>query len=127
VDINYIHGGEVPEIAAKFKINYNLTESEYNRLNKEIKKINVFTEEDDVGELIVRIDYIEVPRTKRFSGIGKSEVNNIIDWANSIGAKYIVIEAERNAIPFWKKMGFDIHDQGSEVSTGILELTPKHF
>jgi hypothetical protein len=127
VDINYIHGGEVPEIAAKFKINYNLTESEYNRLNKEIKKINVFTEEDDDGELIVRIDYIEVPRTKRFSGIGKSEVNNIIDWANSIGAKYIVIEAERNAIPFWKKMGFDIHDQGSEVSTGILELTPKHF
>jgi len=124
IDINYIHGGEVPEIAAKFKLNYNLTESEYNKLNKSIK-LDVFTEEDDEGDLIVRIDYIGVPKANRFAGLGRTEVNNIIDWANNIGAKYIVIESERKAIPFWKKMGFDIDDQRSKISTGILQLSPK--
>lgn len=95
--------------------------SEYIKLNKSIQ-LDVFTEEDDEGDLIVRIDYIGVPKDKRFGGLGRIEVNNIINWANKINAKYIVIESERMAIPFWKKMGFDIDDQGSEVSTGILNL-----
>ena len=93
----------------------------YIQLDKTIK-LNVFTEEDDEGELVVRIDSIVVPKSKRFGGVGRLEVENIIKWSISIGAKYIILESERPAIPFWKKMGFDINDQNSSVSTGILDL-----
>ena len=93
----------------------------YLKKNEKLK-VTAFTEEDDDGDMVVRIDYIEVPKAERFGGKGKDEVLNIIKWAKNIGAKNIVIESKRSAIPFWKKMGFDILDQGSSVSTGFLEL-----
>jgi len=98
----------------------------YQQLHKGIK-LDVFTEEGDEGELVVRIDSIIVPKSKRFGGIGRTEVENIIRWAREIGAEYIVLESERPAIPFWQKMGFDIDDQGSSISTGILQLVDKRL
>lgn len=85
--------------------------------------VNAWLEIDDLeNDLILRIDYIEVPFKKRKSGLGRIEVNKIIEWAKENGAKRIIIESERDAIPFWEKLGFDINDQGSEISTGILKL-----
>jgi len=85
-------------------------------------KCNVFSEFDDENELIVRIDSITISKANRHKGLGTNEVRNIIEWAKSIGAKGIVLESFRSAIPFWKKIGFDIWDQGSKVSTGFLRL-----
>ena len=96
----------------------------YLKKNKSLK-VDAFTEEDDYGDMVVRIDYIEVPKMDRFKGEGKKEVESIIEWAKSIGAYNIVIESKRDAMPFWERMGFDIDDQGSKVSTGTLELKPK--
>ena len=104
-----------------------LTENEliYKPLNKNIK-LKVFTEDEENG-LGVRIDSIIVPKKFRYSGIGRTEVENIIRWAKEIDANYLIIESDRPAIEFWKKMGFDIHDQGSELSTGIIWLNkPNH-
>ena len=77
---------------------------------------------DDEGDIIARIDNITIPKANRLRGFGTIEVKNIIEWAKSKGVKGIVIESFRSAIPFWKKMGFDVWDQGSKVSTGFLKL-----
>ena len=87
-----------------------------------LAKCNVFTELNDEGDIIVRIDSIQIAKVNRHKGLGTLEVKSIIEWAKSNGAKGIVIESFRNAIPFWEKMGFDVWDQGSKVSTGFLEL-----
>jgi hypothetical protein len=83
---------------------------------------DAFTELDDEGDLVVRIDKIEVDKKDRQKGIGRKEVGNIIKWAEKKGAKEVVIESERDAIPFWEKIGFDILDQGSSISTGVFEI-----
>ena len=94
-------------------------------------KVDAFSETDDIGYpdshlgLQVRIDNIVVPKSKRSKGIGTKEFNSIVKWAKSIGAEQIIIESERDAIPFWEKMGFEINDQGSDVSTGIYKLNTK--
>ena len=89
-------------------------------------KVNAFTEfdEDKDGNeiLVVRIDSIVVPKKLRGKGIGKREFYNILKWAKSKGATMIILESERNAISFWKHLGFDVLDQGSEVSTATLEI-----
>jgi len=86
-------------------------------------RVDVWLEEDDdTGDTIVRIDSIEVPKSKRGKGEGTKEVANIIKWGKKNGATSIVVESERKAIPFWKKLGFNIFDQGSEVSTGVLKI-----
>jgi GNAT superfamily N-acetyltransferase len=87
-----------------------------------ITKVNVFIEKNDCGDLIIRIDDIRVPKKDRGNGMGRMEVENIIKWAKSNGINEIVLESKRDAIPFWEKMGFDIDDQGSRVSTGILNI-----
>ena len=87
-------------------------------------KVDAWLEEDDNGDIVTRIDNIEVPKSKRYKGEGTKEVKNIIKWSKKNGSKGIVVESERSAIPFWKKMGFDINDQGSEVSTGTLQFMP---
>jgi hypothetical protein len=99
----------------------NFSENKYRPITS--AKVDLWIEEDDFGELVTRIDSIKVPKLKRYKGEGKKEVENIIKWSLEQGSKEIVIESERDAIPFWKKMGFDINDQGNEVSTGILKLT----
>jgi hypothetical protein len=98
----------------------NFSENKYRPITS--AKVDLWIEEDDFGEPVTRIDSIKVPKSKRYKGEGKREVENIIKWSLEQGSKEIVIESERDAIPFWKKMGFDIHDQGNEVSTGTLKL-----
>ena len=49
----------------------------------------------------------------------------IKEWGRENGAVRIVIESKRDAIPFWKRMGFQIYDQGSELSTGYFKLKEK--
>jgi GNAT superfamily N-acetyltransferase len=89
-------------------------------------KVNAFTEfdEDKDGNeiLVVRIDSIVVPKKLRGMGIGKKEFYNILEWAKSRGASMIILESERDAISFWEHLGFDVLDQGSEVSTATLEI-----
>jgi GNAT superfamily N-acetyltransferase len=89
-------------------------------------KVNAFTEfdEDKDGNeiLVVRIDSIVVPKKLRGMGIGKREFYNILEWAKSKGATMIILESERDAISFWEHLGFDVLDQGSEVSTATLEI-----
>lgn len=89
-------------------------------------KVNAFTEfdEDKDGNeiLVVRIDSIVVPKKLRGMGIGKKEFYNILDWAKSKGATMIILESERDAISFWEHLGFDVLDQGSEVSTATLDI-----
>jgi hypothetical protein len=99
----------------------NFSENKYRPITS--AKVDLWIEEDDFGEPVTRIDSIKVPKLKRYKGEGKKEVENIIKWSLEQGSKEIVIESERDAISFWKKMGFDINDQGNEVSTGILKLT----
>jgi len=99
----------------------NFSENKYRPITS--AKVDLWIEEDDFGEPVTRIDSIKVPKSKRYKGEGKREVENIIKWSLEQGSKEIVIESERDAIPFWKKMGFDINDQGNEVSTGTLKLT----
>ena len=99
----------------------NFSENKYRPITS--AKVDLWIEEDDFGEPVTRIDSIKVPKLKRYKGEGKREVENIIKWSLEQGSKEIVIESERDAISFWKKMGFDINDQGNEVSTGILKLT----
>jgi GNAT superfamily N-acetyltransferase len=102
---------------------------EKTKKNKKIKyapitsaKCDVYTEFDDEGDTIVRIDSIKIAKINRHKGLGTLEVKSIIEWAKSNGAKGIVIESFRKAIPFWEKMGFDVCDQGSKVSTGFFKL-----
>jgi len=78
--------------------------------------------EDDMDKTQVIIDFIEVPIEERFNGKGRKEVNKIINWAKEEGANEINIESKREAIPFWKRLGFEILDQGSEISSGWLKL-----
>jgi len=89
-------------------------------------KVDAFTEfdEDKDGNeiLVVRIDSIVVPKKMRGMGIGKKEFYNIVEWAKSKGAVMIILESKRSAISFWKKLGFDILDQGSDVSTATLYI-----
>jgi hypothetical protein len=85
-------------------------------------KVDVWIEENDFGDSITRIDNIKIPKSQRNKGQGRTEVENIIKWAKENGSVEIVIESERRAISFWKKMGFVIYNQGGEVSTGILKL-----
>lgn len=85
-------------------------------------KVDVWIEENDFGEPITRIDNIKISKSQRNKGQGRKEVENIIKWAKANGSVEIVIESERQAIPFWKKMGFVMYDQGDDVSTGILKL-----
>ena len=87
-------------------------------------KVEVWLEKNDEGEVVTRIDHIEVPESKRFAGEGTKEIKNIMAWSKKNGSVQIVVEAERDAIPFWKKIGFDITDQGSRVSTGTFDLRP---
>ena len=87
-------------------------------------KVEVWLEKNDEGEVVTRIDHIEIPESKRFAGEGTKEIKNIMAWSKKNGSVQIVIEAERDAIPFWKKIGFDITDQGSRVSTGTFDLRP---
>lgn len=102
-----------------------LKENNFNNKYQPItsSKVELWIEENDEGDPVTRIDYIEVPKSKRNKGEGTKEVQNIIKWSKENGSKEIVIESERDAIPFWKKMGFDINDQGSDVSTGVLKLS----
>jgi len=79
-------------------------------------------DEDEMDRLLVIIDYIEVPIGERFGGKGREEVNKIIQWGINNNADEVRIESERDAIPFWKRMGFTIWDQGSELSSGYLKL-----
>jgi len=88
--------------------------------------VNAFSEPDDEGNLTVRIDSLIVPTYQRHKNFGRHEVERIISWAREIKAKYIVIESLREVIGFWKKMGFEIDDQGEDVSTGILRLSNKN-
>ena len=89
-------------------------------------KVNAFTEfdEDKDGNeiLVVRIDSIVVPKKLRGLGIGKKEFYNILEWAKRKGATMIILESERSAISFWEHLGFDVLDQGSEVSTATLNI-----
>lgn len=103
----------IPITSAKCKVYIEETEYYNNKSN--------YTEDDmSDDDIAVRIDWISIPKKDRFKGLGRIEVNNIINWAKRIGAKYIVIESKRSAIDFWEKMGFDIDDQGSDISTGYL-------
>ena len=85
-------------------------------------KVEVWLEKDDDNNIVTRIDYIEVPKSKRLKGEGTKEIKNIIEWSKKNGATSIIVESEREAIPFWKKIGFNITDQGSDVSTGTFDL-----
>lgn len=85
--------------------------------------VNAFSEHDDEGNIVVRIDSLIVPPYLRYKNFGRNEVRKIIDWAKGIKAKYIVIESLHEVIGFWKKMGFDIDEQGEDVSTGTLRLS----
>jgi GNAT superfamily N-acetyltransferase len=76
-------------------------------------------EENDLGDPVARLDELTVAKGKRGVGVGRRIVEEFEQWAIDQHAKYMVIEAKRDSIPFWKKMGFDIDDQRSEVSTGI--------
>jgi hypothetical protein len=86
--------------------------------------IDAFSEFDDEGVPQVRIDNMEVPKRDRMKGKGRAEFSEVEAWAREIGAERIIIESERDAIPFWKAIGFDIDNQGGEVSTGIYEIQP---
>ena len=126
------------QIEKIIEINPNFTEkiAEVN-INKKHKRITnaktkVVLEIEDLGNiknnyigLQVRIESIIVNRKDRGKGIGTVEVNNIIQWALDIGAGEIILESKRSAIPFWKKMGFEINDQKDKISTCTLVLNNK--
>jgi GNAT superfamily N-acetyltransferase len=81
-------------------------------------KANGWMEQDDLGDPVARLDDLTVAKGKRGVGVGRRIVEEFEQWSIDQYAKYMVIEAKRNSIPFWEKMGFDVDDQGSEISTG---------
>ena len=92
------------EMSSENKLNISIDfENKYKPITS--AKVDLWIEENDFGEPVTRIDSIKVPRSKRHKGEGRREVENIIKWSLEQGSKEIVIESERDAIPFWKKMG----------------------
>ncbi len=78
---------------------------------------------DVINELEARIDDIKIAKNMRGYGLGKKIVDDIKIWAMKNCAKRIVLESTRNAMGFWKRMGFDIYDQGSSISTSYFKLS----
>ena len=84
-------------------------------------KVDGWIEENDFGEPVAVLDSIEV--ASKGKGTGRQEVAKFEEWAKSKGAKEVSIEAKRESIGFWKKLGYTITDQGGKVSSGTKELT----
>lgn len=120
------------DVSKKTNVSYQLTPTQqrswenlkYTKLNKNIR-LNVETEIGDEFEKVVRIDDIKIPLSKRLQGLGKKEVDNVKNWASKNNADLIAIEAKRESIPFWEKQGFEILDQGAEISTGYFNIKPQ--
>jgi ribosomal protein S18 acetylase RimI-like enzyme len=52
------------------------------------------------------IENLEIKTQQRKKGYGRTLFSKIEQFAKNIGAKWIQIDSESNAVGFWKKMGF---------------------
>ncbi len=73
----------------------------------------------DPSERILYLDWLWVKPAMRLIGQGRRVYSELEDWAKKHKAQEVVIEAHREAIPFWEKMGFEVNDDSADRTDGF--------
>jgi GNAT superfamily N-acetyltransferase len=68
---------------------------------------------------IAKLGYVKVPSAARNRGAGTKLVSDFEKWAKSLGAHTVEIDAHKDSIDFWKKLGYDVGEL--EVISGYKQ------
>ena len=67
-------------------------------------KVEVWLEKNDEGEVVTRIDHIEIPESKRFAGEGTKEIKNIMAWSKKMARYKLSLRQSEMQFHFGKKL-----------------------
>lgn len=68
---------------------------------------------------VAKLGYVKVPSAARNRGAGTKLVSDFEKWAKSLGAHTVEIDAHKDSIDFWRKLGYDVGEL--EVISGYKQ------
>lgn len=71
-----------------------------------IAQVELLNESRALNESTLYIENIEIKQNLRRMGFGRVLYNKLEKFSKNVGANWIQIDSEEEAIGFWKKMGF---------------------
>lgn len=68
-------------------------------------KVEVWLEKNEEGNIVTRIDHIEIPASKRFAGEGTKEIKNIMAWSKKMARYKLLLRQSEVQFHFGKNLG----------------------
>lgn len=81
---------------------------------------NIYTFDATINKKTAKINYIGVKKSMRNQGWAKHLVKEFEEECKNLGIEKILIDAYRECLGFWKKMGFSIKKE-PQIIDGLVQ------
>lgn len=81
---------------------------------------NKYTLQYEFKKRTAKINYIGVKKRFRKNGIGKKAILDFIELCRKKEIVEIYIDAYKNSVPFWDKLGFQINHE-PQIISGVVQ------